>query len=283
MNEHAFHSRSEFKESRAKSGYGTLRQRLGEDSQLSFGHCSLSLKPVEDPVCSPSGHLYSKEVIYEYLLSKIASLDKENKAYEEQQANLNSQRSAQSQKRKHEEIEKFIHTQESVSDANTETGGKNSSNSVLDRLSKKIDTRTRKEKELELKGSSPWLPQFAPEADEKLLKQPRRRPPSPITGADLRLKDLYPVDLERSEDGKSFLCAVTKKEIKYQTMVLIRKSKKVMTKESFDRLAKMSKRCPITNIKFKDKDVINLQSGSSSFAASAKEKAQAKKHRPNFQ
>lgn len=32
------------------SRYGTLEQRVGGESQLPFGYCCLTLKPVEDPV-----------------------------------------------------------------------------------------------------------------------------------------------------------------------------------------------------------------------------------------
>mmetsp|Transcript_13798 Transcript_13798/g.16714 ORF Transcript_13798/g.16714 Transcript_13798/m.16714 type:complete len:288 (+) Transcript_13798:67-930(+) len=287
MNEHAFHSRSEFKAARSTSGYGTLKQRIGEDSHLPFGYCWLTLKPAVDPVASPSGHIYSKESIYEYLLAKIETLGKEKKAYEEQEARLKTERSEASSKRKSEEIEKFIDTQENFSlpkEKKRNLGKATSSgNNFLIKVANKIDTRSKAEKAAELKHSSPWLPEFTPEAQAKLLKKPRRRPPSPVTGKDLRLKDLYPVDLEPSGTDGKFQCAVTKKEIKYQPMVLIRKSRKVITKESFDRLAKESKRCPVTNVKFKDKDVIYLKGGSSSFAASAKEKAKAEKYRPSFQ
>lgn len=35
---------------RKEAGYGTQKLRYGADSQLPFGHCCLTLKPVEDPV-----------------------------------------------------------------------------------------------------------------------------------------------------------------------------------------------------------------------------------------
>jgi nitric oxide synthase-interacting protein len=68
-----------------KAGFGAAKQRLGVESQLPFGYCSLSLRPAEDPVISPSGHLYSRESILEYLLEKSKELKIARTQYEEQQ------------------------------------------------------------------------------------------------------------------------------------------------------------------------------------------------------
>ena len=66
---------------------GTVVERLGTDSQLPFGYCSLSLTPIDgDAVISPSGRLYSKEAIYEYLLQKSRDLKALNVLYDEQEA-----------------------------------------------------------------------------------------------------------------------------------------------------------------------------------------------------
>lgn len=70
---------------RQKAGLGTLKQRLGADSQLPFGYCALSLQPADDPVISPSGHLYSRESILQYLLNKSKELKILREQYEQQQ------------------------------------------------------------------------------------------------------------------------------------------------------------------------------------------------------
>jgi hypothetical protein len=66
-------------------GLGPTKQRLGTQSQLPFGYCALSLYPAEDAVVSPSGHLYSRESVLEYLLSKSKDLKVLREQYEEQQ------------------------------------------------------------------------------------------------------------------------------------------------------------------------------------------------------
>lgn len=62
-----------------------LQVRLGGDSHLTFGHCALCIHPAMDPMASPSGHLYCKECIVEYLLLKTQELKRQKEAFEEQQ------------------------------------------------------------------------------------------------------------------------------------------------------------------------------------------------------
>ena len=62
-----------------------MTQRLGTESQLPFGYCCLSMHPAEEAVVSPSGHIYSREFILEYLLTKSKELKKAAKAFEEQE------------------------------------------------------------------------------------------------------------------------------------------------------------------------------------------------------
>jgi hypothetical protein len=54
--------------------YGTKEARFGVDSQLPFGYCALTLAPVVEPVVTPSGHIYSREAIFEHMLTKNQEL-----------------------------------------------------------------------------------------------------------------------------------------------------------------------------------------------------------------
>ena len=68
-----------------KAKLGSVAQRLGADSQLPFGYCPLSLNPITDAVVSPSGHIYSRESILEYLLLKTQEIKAQARAFELQQ------------------------------------------------------------------------------------------------------------------------------------------------------------------------------------------------------
>lgn len=78
-------SRPHFTYNEKAKAADSVKQRLGSESQLPFGYCALSLNPSENPVVSPSGRLYSREFILEYLLTKSQELKKQWKKYEAQQ------------------------------------------------------------------------------------------------------------------------------------------------------------------------------------------------------
>jgi nitric oxide synthase-interacting protein len=78
-------------EEKKTCGYGEKKARVGSDGQTPFGYCTLSLQPAVDPVVSPSGHIYSRESIYEYLLTKKEDIGRQKVSYEAQQKVLQEQ------------------------------------------------------------------------------------------------------------------------------------------------------------------------------------------------
>jgi nitric oxide synthase-interacting protein len=79
------HNPFTYQESRdTLGGYGTQKARIGTDSQLSFGHCALSLTPIVDGVVSPSGTLYERSAAVEYLVKENAKLSAWRSKYEKQ-------------------------------------------------------------------------------------------------------------------------------------------------------------------------------------------------------
>jgi nitric oxide synthase-interacting protein len=65
-------------------GFGTVKERLGADSMGNFYDCRLTLAPASDPVSTPHGVIYSKEAIYENLLSQKRANKKKMAAWEAQ-------------------------------------------------------------------------------------------------------------------------------------------------------------------------------------------------------
>ena len=110
-----------------------------------------------------------------------------------------------------------------------------------------------------------------------------------MTGRPLRRNDLTPVrftvaDKERrggptAEEGR-FCCAVTRKEITHQPVVLLKSTGQVMLEDVAKRLAFPTMTCPITGKKFREKDVIYLKSGGTAY--SSHNTVQAEKYRPTL-
>lgn len=194
---------------------GSLKQRLGVESQLPFGYCSLSMYPIEDAVATPSGHLYSRESIFEYLLSKSKELKRQQELFEEQQRRLEEEQREHLRKLKNQEAEQFLQATDGIASVAKRTREDALESSEYFKSRKKIIDDTEKDVRIEeLKRVAPWVPQFTPEAKETMIKQPPKRPPSPFSGRPLRAKDLIPVDLMREPEGDDsktrFLCPVSR-------------------------------------------------------------------------
>ncbi|CAN0250942.1 unnamed protein product [Discosporangium mesarthrocarpum] len=72
-------------------------------------------------------------------------------------------------------------------------------------LSQNVVMKTKEVATEELRETSWWLPQFAPEHLEARVEAPKKRPSSPMSGEPLRAKDLIPVtftiDVDKKEVG----------------------------------------------------------------------------------
>ena len=99
---------------KVQAGVGSITQRLGTDSQQPFGHCCLSLAPVEDAVMTPSGHIYEREVILEYLLKKTKELKKQAKDFEKQEQQQVSEQRQKELAATDALVDKFVETVEGV-------------------------------------------------------------------------------------------------------------------------------------------------------------------------
>jgi nitric oxide synthase-interacting protein len=236
------------------SEYGTTSARLSTDSQLNFGDCALSLTPATDPVATPSGHVYSREAIVEYLLAKTNDIKKAKQNY---QFYLNKQRT------------------------NLEREEKNAQSLAIVEFEGKQKAAPAKKREREeenpLARVSYWLADFQPEHKETVPEPPPDRPSSPYSGEPLRLKDLQPLSFERSSDGK-VLCAISHKTITTQPVVAMKEH--VVLEEVYDKLVKATMTCPVTGKKLKEKNIRRLQKGKSGFASSGP--VVAKTYRPTI-
>mmetsp|Transcript_16992 Transcript_16992/g.27508 ORF Transcript_16992/g.27508 Transcript_16992/m.27508 type:complete len:283 (-) Transcript_16992:617-1465(-) len=277
-----FHSRQELEEARRKSGYGSEKIRLGKDSQQAFGYCCISLKPAQDPVATPSGHIYSRESILEYLLDKKRQLQAQKRAYAEQEENRKAKALNEEKRQHQEEVNNFIKSNKSF-DGGRDAKRKLNYKEELEerRVKKKVDDRSREEKVSELGKTSYWLSQFTPGAEEKEIEKPPKRPPSPISGKPLKIGDLHSVTFDFAPQNKDqIVCAVSNKVITHQKVVLVKPSERIVLKSVFDEIIQPTMTCPITNEKLQKSDILHLQSGGTAF--SQHNSVQASKYRPNL-
>jgi nitric oxide synthase-interacting protein len=198
-------------------GYGTESQRLGTESQTPFGYCCLSLNPVTDAVVSPSGHLYSREAILEYLLLKTKGIKQQQLQYEEQMSRHKRDELQVQRTEKELEISNFTEAQDVTGITKRKATEMESKASYMESRKKIIDDTDAVQKKEQLRKISPWIVDFTPTAKDAEIKMPPKRPSSPFSGQPIRTKDLIPVNLTReTSENKGatglvrFICPVSR-------------------------------------------------------------------------
>ena len=188
---------------------------------------------------SPSGHLYEREVILEYLLHKTKELKAQARAYEQEQVRCmllcrclplptfdQLRLAAEAQERSTQSEQAFLDTfaanEEGVSTTvKRKLTAAEDRNTYMESRKKHIDDTDRETRMKDLQVVCPWIPQFTPQAEDTKMKKPPKRPTSPMTSRPLRTSDLVPLTLLR-DDGSSgtesgggvgsvkFICSVSR-------------------------------------------------------------------------
>ncbi len=249
--------------------------------------CLFSAFILYTTIYDDSGHIYSREAIVSYLLTKTQELKEANAKYVSQ---IKSDLKKEIQKK--EEIQAEKTKEFLMKDQGPSQLSKSQHASTLQsNLKRKINTDTKEEGVAKLQRTSYWLseaqPQYTTEAKEEEVRKnpPPERPPSPMSGEPLRLKDLTPITLKRDKEGPAApgskcLCAVSNKVISTQPTVAIKKTGVVILEDVFDKVVKSSMVCPVKGKKFKKKDILHLSKCASGFAASGN--VVAKKYKPTL-
>ena len=286
---------------------GAKSTRLGSDSQLPFGYCPLSTYPIEDAVVSPSGRLYSREALLEYLLFKTKEMKQQQHAFDQQHSRRQEETVAKQDDERSRDLSSFVDAQDISGLTKRKASEIEINQSYMESRKKVFDDTDDATKKEQLKKISPWIVNFTPSAADAEVKAPPKRPPSPFSGRPLRSKDLIPVDLvrenERSESSSSsssdnsssssssssssgsssnggavkFICPVTRKTITNQKLFLIKTTGVLMIEAAYKDLAKPSMTCPLTGKPFTETDILEVISAASGFSASGIVEAKVRK------
>ena len=270
-------------EEKRKAGHGTLKVRLGKDSQSSFGSCALCLSVCMFPKVSPSGSLFCKECIYENLLNQKQKIAMEKEKYTKYETHLAEKDMTRTCEKEKNSLQEFMaHHDGAATTASTAANAHKKATSLQEKLSAKIDMTSIEERKKAIKRTSFWVPEYTPETETVVVK-PDEKTRDPMNRIPLRLKQLMDVKFIWStpKEGQAHvLCALTKKEITHQPAVLLRPSGHVILESCLKDMVLPTMRCPLTNAKLKKKDIILLQMGGTGF--SAHNKVEAKKYRPSM-
>jgi nitric oxide synthase-interacting protein len=263
------------------AGHGTLKRRFGKDSQLSFGFCCLCLANTygNNPLVSPSGFLYCKECIYSSLLAQKRAIQENMLEYEKYCEKKIQEEQEEIIEKERKQLTQFLSGQ-GGSGITLETK-ESSDEKIKAKLTEKVDGTSIEDKRDAMKKTSFWIPDCTPTTKVKIVK-PDTKTRDPMSHEEMKLKHLMPVKFEWDEIDKEkhVLCAVTKKAITHQQAVLLRPSGQVLLESCVKDMIIPTMTCPISGLKLRNKDIIKLQSGGTSFSAHSN--VEAKKYRPTM-
>jgi nitric oxide synthase-interacting protein len=251
------------------------------------------LAPAVDPVATPSGNIYTREFILEYLLSKKKELKRQRAAYEAEQAEAENTKKEEENERQEKKQRQFIDLQEGIVDttATKSAISKKSAEEVARDVA--IGRRdalddTLKEKLKDHLKSNFWVPDMTPDSGKRKVEKPQERPLSPCTQRPLKVTGIFSINLVKDEaasSGKSdlkYMCPVSQKQITSQKVVAIRSTGTVMLKDCYEKYVKKDLVDPVTQKKFMEKDVVELTSGGTGFAGHEDSQSQGTLHRENM-
>lgn len=252
----------------------------------------------------------------QYLLTKNGELKKQKAEYERKRLEVENRRVEWEDKERKRTQDKFVRKDQGAMSStalvlrNDTTGASGVAVAAAARGSSSSAAAKSSKAENSLAHVSFWLttsqPQHTKRGESKdgefdyekeiaaLPPAPPERPPSPMSGEALKLKQLIPLHLvhEGDEDGNKkkstkgesitgrILCAVSHKTITTQPTIVIKNTGQVMLESVYTELAKPTMTCPISGKKFKEKDVLELIKGKSGYAASGE--VMAKKYNPTL-
>ncbi|XP_077995158.1 nitric oxide synthase-interacting protein-like [Glandiceps talaboti] len=292
---YTYHER---KKDTATSGYGTQQGRLGKDSTRNFDCCCLTLQPCRYPVLTPTGWLYDKEAILEYILHQKNEIARQMKEYEKQKKKLGAESEAKNDEKKVNSLKRFAETENSITTKpiNPFNNGPAVKKQKVSQTESEPKPGTSKDNGETSNGKdakelpSFWIPSLTPDAKPTLIKKPDKRVFCPMSKDPLKVKDLIDIEFVAVNDKDDkrhilnkdarYMCAVTHDTLSNSTpCAILKTSRKVITVECLEKLIKKDMIDPISGEKITESDIIKLQRGGTGFASTGVD-LEAKKHRP---
>eukprot|EP01071_Lankesteria_metandrocarpae_P013737 Lankesteria_metandrocarpae@DN7551_c0_g1_i1.p1 len=277
---------------------GTLKARLGSDDMWRFEDCWLCLKPANDPVCTPKGYIYCRQCIILNFGEQKKEQGRAKRIYDEFQCMQRAQAEQLRTERNVESTRAFVERETACStdtDERTTNGSKlnesakrrrttNSATTTISGLQDAPEMVVAPEKvKAERRKNNFWIPENTPTAKAIEPLPPKKHLQCPISGVDLRLKDLITLKPDviqeaanavAANSGKStrWICPYARKVINHQEAAVVLPTSQVVLMECAKKFIlgehKSGKEV------FKPSDIVLLQSGGTGYSTHSKVESQ---------
>ncbi|KAL7069900.1 hypothetical protein ACQ4LE_010860 [Meloidogyne hapla] len=272
------------------SGYGTLHERLGKDSMKSFDCCSLSLQPCREPLISQQGHIFDREAILNYILDQKEAYKRKLKVWE-QQKRIDEEKIENALKKEKDKVkEKLIALESAPLPQKTQIPStpdvrplKRSQNDKIEgpSSSKKVfeeESISNMEGAKAKEWKSFWVPVLSTTAEPDRIEKPSNKILCPISGVELKFKELLPVKFtpidERIEFNKliamkeRYICPISRDVLTNSIRcVYLKTSQSVVCSPCMEKIIRLDMIDPLCGKSLQDSDVIELSRGGTGYAA----------------
>ncbi|KAJ9445279.1 Nitric oxide synthase-interacting protein-like protein [Diplonema papillatum] len=253
---------------------GTIRVRVGSDSQKPFDACWLCNHTATSAIVTNRGLIYCKECIVQNMCHQKNEYKRKLREYEEQQAKK-LETDAVTQLVKGELREAAARGAE---DSILPTTGSALAKELSDRENKVAEEAASAGKKTQTMNSF-WVPQNAPAWTPADVDKPDSTIVCPFTKKPLKIKHLRDVfwtpvpatDKEKQGPNSQFMCPISKVTFKNGTEITVLPSGHAVSKKALQKVIGSAKEqfvCPVTGDTVLRKDVLDIAKSGTGFAAS---------------
>lgn len=289
------------------SGYGTLHERLGKDSMKPFDCCTLTLQPCREPLISPQGYIFDREAILNFILDQKEAYKRKLKIWEQQKRIDDEKKETLLQNEKEKMKAQFISLEMAPIPKKTEVPSTPATHSSLskrglnsidneDELGPSLNKKRAKNIQIDEDSVSNmagkkasewrsfWVPELSTHAEPDRIEKPSNKILCPMSGKELKFKELLPVKFTPIDDKIEFTKLIAKTDrymcplscdvlTNTSRCVYLKTSKSVVCWACVEKIILKEMVDPLCGKQLQESDLIELQRGGTGYAATNELKA----------